>query len=160
MKAIIELLETPVFWFGTVIAGVLINIISHWVIKNFPDVISYLSNKWATRTEKMALEREERIKQLANNPNEQIYQMTEALCLRSMANQYYLITILLLVLDFMLLIITVGQKELYFSNRCFFAILLTTQALLLSLATNHIFEASQKTMEVRESKSREARNKL
>lgn len=75
MNTTLELIKTPQFLVGTVIAGILVNILSHWLISKFPpkfkNVISTLSAKWRTRTKEMRQERENRIAPLVNNPQEQ-----------------------------------------------------------------------------------------
>src|SRR5262249_29180352 len=75
MQTTLELIKTPQFWIGTIIAGILVNIISHWLILKFPpkfkNFISTLSSKWRTRTMEMRQERENRIAPLINNLQEQ-----------------------------------------------------------------------------------------
>jgi hypothetical protein len=94
MNGILETLKTPTFWFGTVIAGILINIASHFLIQKCGGWISKVSKKWATRTTKLKQEREDLIQRLTNNPQEQNYQSTAATHMRIISG-IYLITALL-----------------------------------------------------------------
>src|ERR1700723_3688115 len=70
-----EQIKTPQFLVGTIIAGILINIVSHWLISRFPqnfkNFVSNLSTKWRTRTKEMRQARENRIAPLIGNLQEQ-----------------------------------------------------------------------------------------
>jgi hypothetical protein len=96
MNTILQMMMTPQFWFGTVIAGILINLASHWLTTKFPNLLSAVSKKWATRTEKLTQERKARIDKMINNPQEQIIRMGLASYYRIMANTYFIFAALFL----------------------------------------------------------------
>ena len=78
MKEIFDVLKSPVFWFGTVIAGILINVASHHLIKRYEHFLETISTRWANRNKKLKANRDARIKTLAKNPAEQQFLLTLA----------------------------------------------------------------------------------
>ena len=91
MNTIIDYIKSPQFWFCTVIVSILTNLFTHWLTQKFPNLLSKLSVKWATRTSKLKEERNKRIATLANNPQQQIYCTTVAIYLRNRANMYFIL---------------------------------------------------------------------
>jgi len=86
MNIIWEMIRTPQFLIGTIVAGILVNVISHWLISRFPQKFknwtSSLSTKWQTRTRELREAKEKRIASLIDNPQEQQFLVSMATCKR------------------------------------------------------------------------------
>ena len=80
------MIRTPQFLIGTIVAGILVNVISHWLISRFPEKFknwtTTLSTKWQTRTRELREAKEKRITSLMDNPQEQQFLVSMATCKR------------------------------------------------------------------------------
>lgn len=74
-----EMLLSPQFLVGTIIAGVFVNIISHFLNPKISTWLAIFSKKWKERTEEAKAAREKRITHLINNPQEQQIQISLAI---------------------------------------------------------------------------------
>jgi len=160
MNGIFELLKSPSFWFGSVIIGILINIASHFLIQKWGGWLSKISKKWATRTEKLSKERENRILALMNNPSEQIFQLSEATYIRSRGNQHMMFTsIILLYLIGFGLVKLISHVQFDWLLETFKTLVAIFSLFLMISASIDFFDATSKVSEIREARSREKKLK-
>ena|ERR1017187_1568476 len=155
MKTLIEPFLTIQFLIGTVVAGILINFISHLLNPKLSGWFAMFSTKWATRTEKLKGERENRINSLIDKPRDQIHKMLQASYIRSMGHQYYLMLIVCLCIDTIVVGIRLNADPHNLPPiNIAINVFVFLQYILVILASAHIIEANSIMKEVNEAKTR------
>ena len=73
MEEMFKNIASPAWWMGVVIVGILINLAAAYLKPRLDQAASFVSLRWATRTEEQRRQRLERIKRLRGNVNEQLF---------------------------------------------------------------------------------------
>ncbi len=72
MDAFLNNLNSPSWWIGVVVVGILINIGGYYLRKKLDSTLSRMSSWWGKRSESRRLNREKQIEYLRKNPHEKV----------------------------------------------------------------------------------------